>query len=266
MNIFSLTLLLAVNAAVFQLLHLDADMSHCCKVDIRELTIQAAHKLLMNGTLSSASLTKCYIRRIRAMNPQLRAVIEINPDALTIAQGLDDYFKVHRRLAGTLHGVPILVKDNIATGDNMNTTAGSWALLGAKPKDDAKVIKQLRKAGAINLGKANLSELSGYLRLNQLTFSFLSFKAQPGWSSRGGQTKNPYRLRQTPGGSSSGSAVAVAANLALVALGTDTDGSVINPAAAASTVGFRPSIGKISNKGIIPLSQNQDSVNSPSYA
>ncbi|KAI0223724.1 hypothetical protein L0F63_002797 [Massospora cicadina] len=198
----------------------------CQGIDIRELTISKAQELQLHGKLSAFHLTKCYLERIKVLNPILHAVIETNPDALRIAKQRDRRLMETGRFSGSLHGIPILVKDNIATGDKMETTAGSLALVGMKPIKDATVISRLRKAGAIILGKANLSELSGI----------------------------------TTYGSSSGSAVGVAANLCMAALGTETDGSIIAPASIASVVGFKPTVGSIPMDGIIRVTASQDSV------
>lgn len=150
-----------VVAAGRSLVQLDLDWGRCQGVDIRELTIPTAHARFLNGTLTSLALTSCYLKRIRAMNPLLNAVIEVNPDARRIARRLDAQLRDRARPVGPLHGIPILAKDNIATGDRMNTTAGAWALLGAKPRRDADVVQRLRRAGAIILGKSNLSEFAG---------------------------------------------------------------------------------------------------------
>lgn len=177
----------------------------------------------------------------------LRAVIETNPDALSIADALDAERK-GGRVRGPLHGIPVLVKDNIDTADRMTTTAGSLALEGSRPVRDAHVAQRLRAAGAILLGKTNLSEWA----------NFRSTHASSGWSGRGGQARNPYALDRTPSGSSSGSAIAVAAAYAPVAVGTETDGSVTSPSAACSLVGMKPTVGLVSRSGIIPISHSQD--------
>jgi len=188
--------------------------------------------------------------RIASMDthgPMLRAVIETNPDALAIADALDAERK-NGRIRGALHGIPLLVKDNIDTADRMTTTAGSLALEGSRPARDAHVAERLRAAGAILLGKTNLSEWA----------NFRSTHASSGWSGRGGQARNPYALDRTPSGSSSGSAIAVAAAYVPVAVGTETDGSVTSPSAACSLVGMKPTIGLVSRSGIIPISHSQD--------
>ena len=203
------------------------------------------------GRLSARALTAGFLDRIEATNrkgPTLNAVIETNSEALTMAAGLD-----RERLGGVgrgpLHGMPILVKDNIATGCAMATTAGSLALLGTRPKE-AFVVERLRAAGAVILGKTNLSEWA----------NFRSTRSTGGWSARGGQGVNPYALDLTPCGSSSGSAAAVAANLAAAALGTETEGSILCPASVNGVVGIKPTVGLTSRSGVVPIAHSQDSV------
>jgi amidase len=188
-------------------------------------------------------LTERYLARIRAVDPALRSVIEINPDALNIAAELD---RGPRR--GPLHGMPILLKDNIDTADRMQTTAGSLALVNAARPKDAGVVERLRTAGAVILGKTNMSEWA----------NFRSSRSVSGWSGRGGQTHNPYALDRNPCGSSSGSGVAVAANLCAAAVGTETDGSVVCPASMNGIVGIKPTLGLLSGRGIIPIAHSQD--------
>ncbi|MEE8477167.1 MAG: amidase, partial [Gemmatimonadales bacterium] len=191
-----------------------------------------------------------YLERIDSLNfqgPELRAVIEINPDALTIADALDTE-RAGGTTRGPLHGIPILLKDNIATDDRMETTAGSFALIGSRPPADAFVAHRLRQAGAVLLGKANLSEWA----------NFRSSRSSSGWSGRGGQCRNPYVLDRSPCGSSSGSAVAVAANLGAAAIGTETDGSVVCPSSACGIVGIKPTVGLVSRSRIVPISHSQD--------
>ena len=193
------------------------------------------------------------INRIFATNPYLEAVIEVNPDALSIADHLDSECRLaveHGRDLGMMHGVPVLVKDTMATDDRMQTTAGSWALLGCKVPKDAFIIAQLRKAGAIILGKTNLDEWAG---MRGDVYS-------NGFTARGGQTRNPYILSRSPSGSSSGSAVTVSANIVPVAMGTETDTSIIGPALACGVVGIKPTVGLTSRAGIIPISETQDSI------
>jgi amidase len=179
--------------------------------------------------------------------PAVNAVIEVNPDALAIAKALDKERK-QKHLRGPLHGIPVLIKDNIDTADRMMTTAGSLALVGSRPPKDSTVAQKLREAGAVILGKTNLSEWAN-IRSNQST---------SGWSGRGGQTKNPYVLDRNPCGSSSGSGAGVSANLCAAAIGTETDGSIVCPASANGVVGFKPTVGLISRTGIIPISHSQD--------
>jgi amidase len=204
------------------------------------------------GGLTAVSLVQEYIDRIDAVDrtgPSINSVIEINPDALSIARDLDEYFIDNGKI-GPLHGIPVLLKDNIDTKDEMQTTAGSLAIeqYGGKVTQDAFVVNLLRKAGAIILGKTNLSEMA----------NFRGQRSTSGWSSRGGLTKNPYALNRNTSGSSSGSAAAVTANLCMVSLGTETDGSVISPANNNGIVGIKPSIGLVSRSGIIPIAATQD--------
>jgi amidase len=217
-----------------------------------ELTIAEIQGAMAKGELTARSLVEYYLARIEALDrqgPMLRSVIEVNPDALAIASALDEERKA-RGARGPLHGVPVLLKDNIDTADRTQTTAGSLALVGDPPVQDATVAKRLRDAGAVLLGKANLSEWA----------NFRSTNSRNGWSARGGQTRNPYRLTQDPYGSSSGSAVAVAANLCAVSLGSETDGSISAPAWINGVVGIKPTVGLTSRAGVIPISHTQDSV------
>lgn len=188
-------------------------------------------------------LTERYLARIREIDPALRSVIEINPDALSIADELD---RGPRR--GPLHGMPVLIKDNIDTGDKMHTTAGSLGLVNAPTPRDAGIVKRLRAAGAVILGKTNLSEWA----------NFRSSRSVSGWSGRGGQTRNPYALDRNPCGSSSGSGVAVSANLCAAAVGTETDGSIVCPSSMNGVVGIKPTVGLVSGSGIIPIAHSQD--------
>ncbi|MCX7706735.1 MAG: amidase family protein, partial [Anaerolineae bacterium] len=200
--------------------------------------------------LTAVALVENYLARIEAIDragPRLNSVIEVNPDALEIAAALDRE-RAERGPRGPLHGVPILVKDNIDTADKMQTTAGSLALVGSRPAQDATVVARLRAAGAVILGKTNLSEWA----------NFRSTHSVSGWSSRGGQTRNPYALDRTPCGSSSGSAVAVAANLCAAAVGTETDGSIICPSHINGIVGIKPTLGLVSRAGIVPIAHSQD--------
>ncbi|MBK9264196.1 MAG: amidase [Polyangiaceae bacterium] len=218
--------------------------------DLEELTISDLQGRLGNRQESSRSLVEKYIARIDAMNakgPELRAVLELNPDALEIADKLDRE-RAAKGPRSALHGIPILLKDNIDTADKMTTTAGSLALSGSIPAKDSTVAARLREAGAILLGKTNMSEWA----------NFRSNRSSSGWSSRGGQCRNPYALDRTPIGSSSGSGSAIAANLAAAAIGTETDGSIVCPSYACSLVGIKPTVGLVSRAGIIPISSTQD--------
>jgi amidase len=215
-----------------------------------EASIAELQEALQRGRLSARSLTEKYLERIEEVDrrgPSLNSVIETNPDALSIAEALDRERKAGR-VRGPLHGIPVLIKDNIDTADRMSTTAGSLALVGAKPARDAFIAQRLRDAGAVILGKTNLSEWA----------NFRSTHSSSGWSGRGGQTRNPYVLDRNPCGSSSGSGAAVAANLCAVAVGTETDGSIVCPSSANSVVGIKPTLGLVSRSGIIPIAHSQD--------
>jgi len=217
---------------------------------LNEITIDGLQQKMQSGEYTSRSITQLYLDRIDAIDkkgPAINAVIEINPDALGIADAMDKERKAGK-IRGPLHGIPVLIKDNINTGDKMMTTAGALALLGNKAAKDAFIIQQLREAGAVLLGKTNLSEWA----------NFRSTKSSSGWSSRGLQTKNPCVLDRNPCGSSSGSGSAVAANLCAVAIGTETDGSVIAPSSFCGIVGIKPTVGLWSRSGIIPISATQD--------
>jgi amidase len=202
------------------------------------------------GKISSQQLVKRYLARIAAVDkagPTLNAVIELNPDALNIAAGLDRERKAGK-LRGPLHGIPVLLKDNIATGDKMSTSAGSLALGGVRATKDAFVAARLRAAGAVIIGKTNLSEWANMRSTHSVS----------GWSGRGGQTKNPHALDRNPSGSSSGSGAAIAASLATLAVGTETDGSIVSPSASCGIVGIKPTLGLVSRSGIIPIAHSQD--------
>ncbi|KAJ9663699.1 hypothetical protein H2198_000711 [Neophaeococcomyces mojaviensis] len=217
--------------------------------DVSEITIADLHCHYLKSDFTVEDYTAYCLQRIRTLNPYVEAVIETNPDALSIARDLDQ-----QRASGSairrLHGIPVLVKDNIATKDSMQTTAGSWALLGSIVPRDAFVVRRLREEGAVILGHANMSEWA----------SVRSKAYSTGYSPRGGQVRNPFDLRKTPFGSSSGSAVAVSANLVPISLGTETDTSIIGPASIASVVGIKPTVGLTSRSGVIPISENLDSV------
>ena len=215
-----------------------------------ELTLAEAASAMDAGRITARALTQMFLDRIDALDrrgPELRAVLEVNPRALDIASDLDR--ERHARGArGPLHGMPILIKDNVETEDRMMTTAGSLALEGWYAPADAPLVAQLRARGAVILGKTNLSEWA----------NFRSTHSSSGWSARGGQTRNPYALNRTPSGSSSGSAVAVAAGLCVAAVGSETDGSIVSPASINGIVGLKPTVGLVSRRGVVPISHSQD--------
>jgi amidase len=218
--------------------------------DLDESTIGVLSEGMVSGKYTSRSITEKYLARIEAVDrngPDIRSVIELNPDALAIADVLDNERK-EKKVRGPLHGIPILIKDNIDTADRMATTAGSLALAGAKPLKDSFLVRQLRNAGAVILGKTNLSEWA----------NMRSSRSTSGWSGRGGLTKNPYALDRNTSGSSSGSGAAVAANLCAAAVGTETDGSIVSPSSINGIVGIKPTVGLISRAGVIPISHTQD--------
>jgi amidase len=229
---------------------LAAQEPHVAPFDLAEATIGDLQQRMSSGRETSRSLVDKYLARIDEIDrrgPALRSVLEINPDARSTADAMD----VERRaghMRGPLHGIPVLIKDNIATADRMLTTAGSLALAGTPAPRDAFIVERLRAGGAVILGKTNLSEWA----------NFRSTHSSSGWSGRGGQTKNPYALDRNPSGSSSGSGVAVAANLAAVAVGTETDGSIVSPSNVNSLVGIKPTLGLISRSGIVPIAHSQD--------
>ncbi len=205
---------------------------------------------MSSGELTARALTEAYLERIAAIDqngPAINAIIELNPDALQIADRLDAE-RAAGKVRGPMHGVPILIKDNIDTADRLQTTAGSLALEGSIAPNDAFVVQQMRIAGVVLLGKSNLSEWA----------NFRSTRSSSGWSSRGGQTRNPYVLDRSPCGSSSGSGAAVAAQLCAVAVGTETDGSVVCPSTSNGIVGIKPTLGLVSRSGIIPIAHSQD--------
>jgi len=218
--------------------------------ELDEITIGALQDGMSGGRYSAHALVRKYLARIKAIDaagPSLRSVIEINPDALAIAAALDRE-RAERGPRGPLHGIPVIIKDNIDTADRMATTAGSLALIGATPAHDAHLVGNLRDSGAVILGKSNLSEWA----------NIRSTRSTSGWSARGGLTRNPYALDRNTSGSSSGSAAAVAASLCVVAVGTETDGSIVSPASINGIVGIKPTVGLISRTGIIPISHTQD--------
>lgn len=217
-------------------------------LEIAEATIADLQKAVARGETTWLKITDAYLTRIASLDKKLNSVIEINPDARDMAQKCDTA-RAGKRELGPLHGIPVLIKDNIDTADRMKTTAGSLALVDAPtPKQDAFIVQRLRDAGAVILGKTNLSEWA----------NFRSTHSSSGWSGRGGQTHNPYVLDRNPCGSSSGSAAAVAASLAAVAVGTETDGSIICPSATCGVVGIKPTLGLVSRSGIIPIAHSQD--------
>ncbi|HZP49115.1 MAG TPA: amidase [Vicinamibacterales bacterium] len=220
------------------------------RFDLEEATIAELQQRMQSGRETAHSLVEKYLARIDEIDrrgPALHSVIETNPDALRIADELDAERKA-RGPRGPLHGIPVLIKDNIATADRMQTTAGSAALEGSRPPKDAFLVQRLRAAGAVILGKTNLSEWA----------NFRSTHSTSGWSGRGGLTRNPYALDRSPSGSSSGSGVAVASNLCAVAIGTETDGSIVSPSNTNSLVGIKPTLGLVSRAGIVPIAHSQD--------
>ena len=218
--------------------------------ELDEITTADLQAGMASGKFTARSITEKYLARIEEIDkqgPTLNGVIEVNPDALAIADALDQERK-KRHVRGPLHGIPVLIKDNIDTADRMQTTAGSLALLGSKPTRDSFVAQKLRESGAVILGKTNLSEWA----------NIRSSHSSSGWSGRGGQTTNPYALDRNPCGSSSGSGAAISASLCAVAVGSETDGSIVCPASANGIVGIKPTLGLISRSGIIPIAHSQD--------
>src|SRR5438034_972544 len=218
--------------------------------ELEEATIADLQAGMASGKYSARSLVTAYLQRIDELDrkgPALRAVLEPNPDALAQAAALDAERKA-KGARGPLHGIPVLVKDNVATRDRMQSTAGSLVLVGVVPPRDAFLVERLRAAGAVLLGKANLSEWA----------NFRSTHSSSGWSGRGGQCRNPYALDRTPSGSSSGSGVAVSANLCAVAIGTETDGSIVSPSTCCGIVGIKPTLGLVSRTWVIPIAHSQD--------
>jgi amidase len=228
-----------------------APAPHGGSFELEEATVSGLQAAMQSGQHTAHGLAERYLARIQALDRTgdlpLKSVIEFNPEALAIATALDEERKA-KGPRGPLHGIPVLIKDNIGTADSMQTTAGSLALVGAVPSRDAFVVERLRAAGAVIIGKTNLSEWA----------NFRSTHSSSGWSGRGGQCRNPYALDRTPSGSSSGSGAATAANFCAVSVGTETDGSIVSPSAACSLVGLKPTLGLVSRSGIIPLSHSQD--------
>ncbi|MEA2763557.1 MAG: amidase [Gemmatimonadaceae bacterium] len=217
---------------------------------LEETTIADLQSAMVSGRMTARSITQQYLDRIQALDrsgPTLRAILEINPDALSIADTLDRERKAGK-VRGPLHGIPILIKDNIDTADRMTTTAGSYALAGSIALQDATIAAKLRTAGAILLGKTNLSEWA----------NFRSTHSSSGWSGRGGQARNPYVLDRNPCGSSSGTGAAISANMCAVGIGTETDGSIVCPSSVNGIVGIKPTLGLVSRAGIIPIAHSQD--------
>ncbi len=220
--------------------------------EVYEQSIGALQVAMVRGELHALTLVQAYLARIAALDqggPGLGAVLELNPEAEAYAAALDAE-RAAGHVRGPLHGIPILLKDNLDTADQTHTTAGSLALLGSRPRADATVVRRLREAGAILLGKTNLSEWA----------NFRSNRSTSGWSARGGQTHNPYVLERNPCGSSSGSAAATAASLCAAAVGTETDGSIVCPSSLCGVVGIKPTVGLTSRVGVIPISTTQDTV------
>ncbi|WP_310560603.1 amidase [Flavobacterium sp.] len=228
----------------------DENVTSSSEFELDEETISGLQEKLASGKYTSEQLVSLYLKRIEDIDKkgiELNSIIEVNPDAGSIAKQMDNERK-DGKVRGSLHGIPVVIKDNIDTADKMQTTAGALAMNGNIASKDAFIVKKLRDAGAIIIGKTNLSEWA----------NFRSTQSSSGWSSRGGQTKNPYILDHNPCGSSAGSGTAVAANLCVVAVGTETDGSVVCPASVNGIVGIKPTVGLVSRSGIIPISKTQD--------
>ena len=226
------------------------DSDTISEFELDEETISSLQEKLTSGKYNSQQLVELYLNRIGNIDNKganINAIIELNPDAISIAIEMDE-LRNDGKIKGALHGIPVVIKDNIDTADKMQTTAGSLAMVGNIASSDAFIVKKLREAGAIIIGKTNLSEWA----------NFRSSQSSSGWSSRGGQTKNPYILDHNPCGSSAGSGAAVSANLCVVAVGTETDGSIVCPASVNGIVGIKPTVGLISRSGIIPISKTQD--------
>jgi amidase len=215
--------------------------------EFNEATVNELQQKMGSGEITSQDICRIYLARIEEVDPYLRAVMELNPDSQQIAARLDEE-RSSGKIRGPLHGIPVMIKDNINTGDRMKTSAGSLALDNHTPKKDAFIIERLREAGAVLLGKTNLSEWA----------NFRSTNSSSGWSGRGGQVRNPYYLNRNPCGSSSGTAVAVAANLCTIGIGTETNGSIVCPSGINGVVGIKPTLGLWSRRGIIPIAHSQD--------
>ncbi|MFN6962873.1 MAG: amidase [Pyrinomonadaceae bacterium] len=237
----------AAGAAGLMLAAASADAHTPAEISLEETTVAELQSAMTRGSATSRQITQGYLARIAEIDKKLNSVIEVNSDALAIADAMDRERKAGKT-RGPLHGIPVLIKDNIDTGDKMKTTAGSLAFVDAPAPKDAFIVTQLRSAGAVIIGKTNLSEWA----------NFRSTRSSSGWSARGGQTHNPYILDRNPCGSSSGSGAAIAANLAAIAVGTETDGSIICPSATCGIVGIKPTLGLVSRSGIIPIAHSQD--------
>ncbi len=241
---------MSMTSAILAASHSDATVVKAKSLELAEASIADLQAALSRGNLTSVELVNAYLARIKSIDksgPKINSIIELNPDAKAIAAELDRERKT-KGSRGPLHGIPVLLKDNIATADHMQTTAGSLALLGVIAAKDAFIVQKLRDAGAIILGKTNLSEWA----------NIRSTRATSGWSARGGLTRSPYALDRNTSGSSSGSASSMAASLATMAVGTETDGSITSPASLASLVGIKPTVGLVSRAGIIPIAPSQD--------
>jgi len=215
--------------------------------ELNEFTVEQLQQMMSGGKMTSVTICRKYLDRIASVDPILGSVIELNPEVLQIAKQLDDE-RMEGKVRGPLHGIPILIKDNIDTGDKMMTTGGSLALTGSSAPDDAFIVRKLRKTGAVLLGKTNLSEWA----------NIRSTKSSSGWSGRGGQVRNPFCLDRSPCGSSSGTGAAISANLCAIGIGTETDGSIVCPSVINGIVGLKPTLGISSRDGIIPISHSQD--------
>ncbi len=241
---------MSMTSGLFAVSQSNATVAGRKSFEVAEASIADLQGAMSLGDLTSLQLVNTYLARIKSIDksgPKINSIIELNPDAKAIAADLDRERKA-KGPRGPLHGVPVLLKDNIATADHMQTSAGSLALLGAIAVKDAFIVNKLREAGAVILGKTNLSEWA----------NIRSTRATSGWSARGGLTKSPYALDRNTSGSSSGSASSMAASLAAIAVGTETDGSITSPASLASLVGIKPTVGLVSRSGIIPIASSQD--------
>ncbi len=240
--------IIGITIFLLSTLILGSDMLKKNKIEIEEMTVMEMQDAMKSGKTTSKQLVEAYLERIKKIDKKLNSIIEVNPDAIAIAEQMDKE-RAAGKIRSMMHGIPVVIKDNIDTADKMKTTAGSLALMDAPtPKQDAFVVQKLREAGAVLIGKTNLSEWA----------NFRSENSSSGWSGRGGQTRNPYILDRSPCGSSSGSGVAAAANLTAVAVGTETDGSVVCPSSINGIVGIKPTLGLVSRSGIIPIAHSQD--------